>query len=773
MTTVEKIFGRLATAAQGLVRPQSRFAISDPTADQLEIAIENATGADPLAEAIVDLARHYGIATNAVAITAGLPLVRGRLPLEHVALAADRASLLVGPIDELLGTLEAHRFPIFAIVGRGSVHLVWSVERDAQKRITGITSSPAGDSVRLTARDAHLISAFASAKLFAATPRAGLDERGASALASTAENWFLAPFKTSRKVYAEAIAATVAINLLALAMPLFTMNIYDRVLPNAAGNTLWALAIGVTLATLFDFALKTLRALHVDAASRRADVVLANFIYGRLLGAKLSEKPVSAGVRANTLREFETLREFFNSATLTTFGDLPFVVLFLIAIAVVGGPLVLIAIVSIPIVVGLAWMTQRRLARMMEAQAKDVAQKNAVVVETLVSLEAIKATGAESWAAGKWEAAVAEHVRTGIDIRRVSNLGVNIVQAAQTLVQVAMIIIGFYMVAQGSITTGALIASTMLVGRVLGPIAQIAMLVTRLHQTRIAFDQLNQVVNAPQERPAGAQFITKATFDGAIAFDKVSFHYDPQSPPALSEIAFAITPGERVAIIGGIGSGKTTLIKLIQGLHSPSRGRVLVDGVAVSQIDPANLRSDVALVLQDCDLFHGTIRSNITIADPGARDAEVMAAASASGALDWIAKLPSGFDTAVRERGAGLSGGQRQSVALARALLKNPRVLLLDEPTSAMDGRSEQQLIKRLQRYLQGKTMVLVTHRPAMLDLATRLIVLEGGRIVLDGPKDKILETLKQTSEKPTAVASVASTTQRPVSIKAVVRPDA
>jgi len=483
-----------------------------------------------------------------------------------------------------------------------------------------------------------------------------------------------------------------------------------------------------------------------------------------LLGARLPERPVSAGVRANTLREFETLREFFNSATLTAFGDLPFMLLFLIAIWAVGGPLVLIALAAIPIVIGAGWMTQRALTKLTQEQFKETAQKNAVVVETLVSLEAIKAAGAESWAAAKWEGAVAEHVRTGLEIRHLSNLGMNIVQSSQTVIQVVMIIVGFYMVAAGQITTGALIASTMLAGRVLGPIGQIAMLVSKLHQTKIAFDQLSQIVSAPQERPVGKTFLAKANFEGAIAFEGVSFAYDKDAAPALKDISFDIQPGERVAIIGGIGSGKTTLLKLVQALHQPTGGRVLIDGATVGQYDPALLRANVALLLQDTDLFHGTIRSNIALADPGAPDDMVLAAAYAAGAADWIGRLPQGYETPIRERGAGLSGGQRQSVALARALLRQPRMVLLDEPTSGMDGRSESLVIQRLSAYLKNRTLIVVTHRPAMLELATRVIVLEGGKKLLDGPKASVLEKLRQMSEKPTQSSPPPAQTQkRPV----------
>ncbi len=747
MSAVAELLGKLQEAAHSFARPAAVLPDDRPNSD-----------VDPAAAALVDIARHYGIATTSIALTSGMPLVGGRLPLEHIELSATRAGLKARLQTRDPLSLDDCALPALVLqADGGGVDILWALERDASGLPThAILSEPGKASIKARLAASELTSA-ADGRIITLSLASGLDERGETAGPAVSEGWFLPAFTASRRIYGEAIAATVAINVLALAMPLFTMNVYDRVLPNSAIDTLWALAIGVLLATIFDFGLKTLRSMHIDAASRRADVLLANLIYGRLLGARLPEKPISAGVRANTLREFETLREFFNSATLTAFGDLPFIALFLIAIWAVGGPLVLIALVAIPIVIGAGWLTQRALAKLMQAQFKETAQKNAVVVETLVSLEAIKAAGAESWAAAKWEGAVAEHVRTGLEIRHLSNLGLNIVQSSQSVIQVVMIIVGFYMVADGQITTGALIASTMLAGRVLGPIGQIAMLVAKLHQTRIAFDQLSQLIAAPQERPVGMKFLAKSKFEGALSFEGVSFAYDKDAPPALKDMTFDIRPGERIAIIGGIGSGKTTLLKLLQALHQPSSGRVLIDGVTIGQIDPALLRANIALLLQDTDLFHGTIRSNIALADPGAPDEVVLAAAHAAGALDWIGRLPQGFETPVRERGAGLSGGQRQSVALARALLRQPKVVLLDEPTSGMDGRSEALVIQRLSAYLKDRTLVVVTHRPAMLELAGRMIVLEGGKKLLDGPKAEVLETLRQRSEKPAGPHTAAS----------------
>jgi ATP-binding cassette subfamily C protein LapB len=419
------------------------------------------------------------------------PLPPPSAPASNVRLAEVDPLTLAD--NELPGHRAAHRWP-----------RVPAAERDAwpaagwRKRCRSPSAGPSMRRPRCRPTRSRNLS---TGRILRARPQTALDERGSSAGPRRANSWFLAAFRGSRRIYAEAILATIVINILALAMPLFTMNVYDRVLPNAAAETMWALAIGVVLATLFDFTIKMLRANFVDTASRRADIKLANFIYGRLLSAKLPERPVSAGVRANALRELETVRDFFNSLTLTAFGDVPFLVLYLAVIWVIAGPLMLVGLAAVPLVICAGLITQRALSRHMQASFQETAQKNAVVVETLVGLETIKSAGAESWAAGKWEQAVSDHIRTGLRIRKLSNLGVHVVQAAQVLTQVAMVLVGFYMVAAGQITAGALIASTMLIGRALGPLGAIATIISRLHQTRLAYRALGEVANSRKSAP--------------------------------------------------------------------------------------------------------------------------------------------------------------------------------------------------------------------------------------------------------------------------------
>lgn len=713
---------------------------------------------DLLAAALVDIAGHYGRPAAVPALVSGLPLVEGRLPLEHAPAAAARAGLNASVEEAALASLEGFELPVIVLLRDGGVDILWDLKPAAGSRpCLAVLTEPANPKARVELPLSELAEA-ATGRIIRLRPSTALDERGEAAVRSRKANWFLPAFLESRRIYSEAIAATFALNLLALALPLFTLNVYDRVLPNAVETTLWALAIGVMIATGFDFLIKTLRANVIDVASRRADVKLSNLIYGRLLGARMPDRPVSAGVRANALREFETLREFFNSATLTAFGDVPFLILFLAMIWIIAGPLAWLPTAAVPTVLLIGWLTQSKLARLTEESFRETAQKNAVVVETVVGMESVKAAGAESWAAGKWESAVSEHIRSSHEIRRVSNLGINSIFAIQTFTQILMVVAGFYLVAAGNLTMGGLIAGTMLAGRALQPLGQIAMLITRLHQTRLAFRAVTEIVELDQERPEATHLLAKSSFTGHIACENVSFTYDKEAPPSLVDVSFELKPGERVGLIGAIGSGKTTLLKLMQAMHVPQEGRIVTDGVPVHQIDPALLRANIGLALQGADLFHGTIRSNIALADPGASDEEVLWAARAVGALDWILRLPKGFETPVRERGAGLSGGQRQSVTLARALFRKPAILLLDEPTSDMDLGTEQLVVRQLRSALKGRTLVAVSHRPAILALVDRLIVLEGGRKILDGPKQEVIKELETRNSERAKTAKTAPT---------------
>ncbi|MGL4728339.1 MAG: ATP-binding cassette domain-containing protein, partial [Bosea sp. (in: a-proteobacteria)] len=486
-----------------------------------------------------------------------------------------------------------------------------------------------------------------------------------------------------------------------------------------------------------------------DKASQRIDVRLANRLHARMLGAKLQTRQASSGMQANTLREYETLREIFASTTLTVLGDIPFALLFLAVMAVIAGPLALVALLAIPVIILANVAVNWPLARLQERAFRDTAIKNTIIVETLNGLETLKAMGAEPWAAQRYEKAVAEHLRVGLWSRVWATLGLNLVMTGQAIATIVAVIYGCLLVARGDMTGGALMASMMLIGRVLGPFSQIAAIASKLHSARLAWRAVKDMALAPQERGKPHAFVTLPEALGTIRAEDVTFSYDPQMPAALQRINLTIQPGERVGFIGGVGSGKSSLLKLLLKLHEPNAGRILISDLALNDIDPLQLRHRIGFCGQNPQLFQGSLRQNLTLHRPGASDADILASAATTGAMGWISRMPRGLDTLLAENGAGLSGGQRQSIALTRALIGAPDMLLLDEPTSDMDGRMEAHIVEQLKNATGQRTLILVTHRPALLELVDRLVVFEGGRIMADGPKANVLKTLQEQARKP------------------------
>ena len=566
--------------------------------------------------------------------------------------------------------------------------------------------------------------------------------------------WFWSAFLPNMWIYRQVLLGTMFINLFALALPLFIMNVYDRVVPNNAVETLWALAVGVAVAGGLDFCLRGLRSYFVDVASRRADVTLANRIFDHVLGANLAFKGRSSGARANVLREYETLRDFFNSATLSTFGDIPFIALFVTVIWLVAGKIAMVPLITVPIVITVVLLTQIPLNRVVARSFASAAEKNAVLFETLNGLETLKSLGAESWAADKWERSVAESIRTSIKSRLISTIALNVVVVAQVFSAVAIMVLGVAAIHEGELSAGALIAAIILSARTIAPLGQVAGVLSQLYRARLAFKALSMVMNAPQERPRKARFVFKPSLDGHIAFRDVVFTYPDEKTPALKDISFDIKAGEKVAILGPIGSGKSTALRLLLKLYEPDSGSVLLDDIDVTHVDPAMIRANMGYMPQNAQLFSGTIRTNMALHAPHVDDSELVRAARQAGALDWINHRAAGFDAPVGERGDGLSGGQRQSVALARAFLRDPPVLLLDEPTSDMDTMSERVFIDQMKIQAADKTVIIVTHRPALLELVDRIIVLDRNGVQTDGPKARVMAALTRRGAQKKAQAA-------------------
>jgi ATP-binding cassette subfamily C protein LapB len=699
------------------------------------IAAHTAIDRDPLLACLVLLSGLLERPTSAERLTAGLPLEDGRLSPALALRAASRAGLAARLVRRSLDQITELTLPcILLLEGRDACVLV---ERSGTRAIVALPESGGRSELPLT----DLAARYSGHALFA-RPELRLERQAEEARGRLRGGWFWGTLVEAWPIYGEVLLAAALINLFVLAAPLFIMNVYDRVVPNHAIETLWVLAVGVLTVFVFDFLLRNLRGYFVDSAGRMADVKLASRIFEQVLSLKMAARPASAGAFANNLREFESLRDFMTSATLVALVDLPFVLLFIAVVWLIGGPVALVPALAVPVVIGVGLLLQLPLNALVHRSFEESAQKHGVLVESINGLETIKSTGAEGRTQRRWERCVAATAGSAMRARFLALLGVNFSAFAQNMVTVGVVIFGVYRIADGDMTVGALVACTIITGRAMAPLAQVAGILTRYHQARSAFEALDRVMHLPNERPPDARFLHRPQMQGAIAFQNASFRYPGEKQAALEQVSFTIKPGERVGLIGRIGSGKTTVEKLVLGLYEPEQGAVLIDGTDLRQIDPADVRRHVGCVLQDVVLFRGTIRDNIALGAPFVDDRAVLRAAQLAGVEDFVARHPQGFDLDVGERGERLSGGQRQAIAVARALLLDPPILMLDEPTSAMDHDAENRLKQRLAEILDGKTLLLVTHRTSLLSLVDRLIVLDRGRLLADGPREEILKAL-------------------------------
>ncbi len=711
----------------------------------------------PLVEILRLLAGHYGRRTSRSSLTAGLPIPKTGITPDLFVRAAARADLHAKMVERTLPALAiAPNLPCVLALEGGQACILWQVrfpDKNRPKKIPGkeieihpetqfLVQFPETEDEKQVLTFSHLAGLY-SGYAFFLRPTARSDDRAGPAEIDSSKDWFWATLKENTSVYKEVVIAAVMINIFATASPLFIMNVYDRVVPNSAYETLWALALGVLIVFIFDFTLKNVRAQFLDVAGRKADVKISGRLFEQILGMTMAARPASAGVLVSNMKEFETLRDFFTSATMVALIDLPFTIFFIAIIAILAGPLAFIPLLAIPIVVAVGFMMQKSLQKIIKMSMQESALKNSLLFETISGLETVKVQAAEGHTQRKWEELSDKSARTSVKSRRISSFALNFAVFMQQLTSVVVVIVGVYMITGGMITMGALVASVIMTGRALAPLAQVAGLLTRLQQSRESLHQLNELMKKPVERPTGKHFISKPVVDGQIEFRDVLFHYPGQSVPALNHVNISIEAGERVGVIGAVGSGKTTLERLILNLYQPESGSVLLDGADVRQIDPGDLRRSVGAVQQSPQLFYGSVRENITMGHETSPERAILRAAQLAGVMEFLGESQHGLDTQVGERGEALSGGQRQAVAIARALLYDPSVLILDEPTASMDPASETRLLKRLHTLCQGKTTILITHKGPMLALVDKLILIDRGRIVAYGPKDEVIRKLQ------------------------------
>ena len=710
---------------------------------------------DVLLACLVWLTHHHDRPASPDTLRAGLPLVDDRLTPDLFVRACARAGLTAKLVRRRLDALSKLVLPAVLLLKDRQACILAHVNDDGTAEVL-LPETGFGSSRQPLAELAERYIGYA----ILTRPVFRFDERAGAGVDQdivTGKHWFRDAILKSWRIWLQVAVAALLINLFSLVTPLFAMNVYDRVVPNLVMETLWVLAIGAGLVLVFDFLVRMLRGYFIDFAGKSTDVLLASSIFQRILGMRFEHRPPSAGAFANEMREYETLREFFTSATLVTLIDLPFVLMFVAVIAFVGGPLAWVPIIAIPVIIGIGFLVQIPLDTIVRRAFREAAQRHAILIETLNGIETIKSLGAEGRLQRRWEQFVAMAAKSGMAGRLFSSLALSLSSLVQGLVSIAIIVWGVYEIADGQMTMGALIACSMLSGRTMAPLSQVAGLLTRYSQSMTALRALDRIMHMPQERSTDRPLLHRPHLAGAIEFNDVSFEYPNGGGKALDGVSFKIAPGERVAMVGRVGSGKSTASKLLLGLYHATSGSVTIDGTDIRQIDPADLRRHMGVVPQEVFLFNGTIKENIVLGAPDATDSHILAASRLVGLDDYVQTLPKGYDMMVGERGERLSGGQRQLITLARALVRNPSILLLDEPTSAMDQGTEERIKARLAQSVRGKTVILITHRPSLLSIIDRLIVLDQGRIVADGPRDQVLKSLMQAQNKMRAVQNQSS----------------
>ncbi len=551
-------------------------------------------------------------------------------------------------------------------------------------------------------------------------------------------HWFFSAFRKSKWIYVQVMMAAMVSNFLSLSVALFTMTVYDRVIPNGAFESLIALSIGVMIALGFDFIIKSIRANFVDTASKRADLEISRRLFEKILTLTPNEQRQKTGAMAGTIREFETLREFFNSSTLVILIDLPFVFFFIYVISLIAGPLAYVFLISVPLVIIVGLGIQPFLARVTKGAVESGMSKQAVLVETLTGLETVNATGSGKLMRKRYEDALHNQADGGNKIRALSMFIVNFAASVQQYAQVAAIFFGVYLIVEGQISQGALIGAVILGGRTMSPLSQLANTLSRVNGALTAYRNLSKLIGKSFNSASSLAPISRSSLNGEIEFKNVSFEFEDTKQPTINNISFKIPAGQKVALVGKMGSGKSTMSKLVAGMLEPTSGSILIDGIDVRQIDPADVRKNIGIMLQDSWLFSGTIRENIQMGFNEYDDEHILKICKVAGVDDFVGTHPKGYDLEIKERGIGLSGGQKQTINLARSLLHTPEIVLLDEPTSSMDQSTEQKVVTSLREFCKEKTMLIVTHRNSILAMVDRVFVMENGKIISDQTPEQL-----------------------------------
>ncbi|WP_254843597.1 type I secretion system permease/ATPase [Shewanella sp. UCD-KL21] len=705
--------------------------------EQWTISASQRTTVDPLLDCLVLMTEHFGSPCSSDSLAAGLPLTGANITPDLLSQAASRGGLSAKLTRKDLNQISNILLPCILLLKDKKACILHSLDIDADKATIQLPET-GGEEV-LTIEELETLYV---GYLFLVKQEFRGDNSFDVHIHDNSTHWLLQSIKDSAPIYRDALIASVLVNLFALVSPLFIMNVYDKVVPNLAFESLWVLAIGAGIAYLFDLILRQLRSYLIDVAGKKVDIIVSSKLFAKAIGIPLSKRSPSVGGMARQLSEFDSIREILTSATITTLVDLPFALLFVTIIYIVAGDLAVIPVLGGIIIIGFTLYIQPKLKAAIEESNRFSSLKHGHLIESLTALESIKANGAEGLVQKSWQQMIGHTANWQLKSKKLTNAVSNVANFVVQLTVVCVVILGVYRVAENAISMGGIIAAVMLSSRAISPMAQLAGLITRGNQTASSLRQLDEVMNQEEEFENKGHLVSKQRLQGKIDADNIAFSFPEAERPVLHPLSVHLKPGERIAIIGRNGSGKSTLAKLLVGLYKPTQGSLRYDGLDAGQIHPSDLRKNFGYLPQDVTLFHGSIKDNILFGTRQVTEHQLIRAVQLSGVSMFTNLESEGLDQQVGEGGLSLSRGQRQTVALARATLNDPPILLMDEPTASLDARAEKQFIRSMEHVSKDRTLLLITHKMHLLRLVDRIIVLDKGHIVADGPKDSVLEKL-------------------------------
>jgi len=703
---------------------------------------------DPLMQCLIILTKLNNRPTTVEALSHGLPFDSGEEKQRLFSLynsksnfsrAAANAGFKATLVKRSIGKISPLVLPAILLLKNDTACVLTAMDHKAgvaEVIMPGVNDAPMEIPLNRLEEE-HLGFAYFLQKIYQ-----GYREDTSTVSQGNRKRWFFGTLWRFRSIYMNVLLATLLVNLFVIAGPLFTMNVYDRVIPHNAVDTLWVLAIGVFIIYSFDLVLKFIRAYFLEIAAKKSDVILSSMLFEQAMNIRMGDKPRSVGSFANNIREFDSIRSFYASSAITAFIELPFAVIFLLIIYTINQHIVIIPVVAMFFIIAYSLLMRRTMHNVIASTHEASAKRSGLLIEALSNLETIKAFNASSGVQWHWEESTGDISNKSLKSRILSTSLSSVAAFMTQVCSMSIVVLGVYLIKEGELTMGGLIATVMLSARTIAPMSQVASLLSSFEQMRTGLSSLNDLMQKDVERPENKHFLRRPVFEGGIEFKDLSFSYPGEETSALSSVSFKLEPKERVGIIGQVGSGKSTISKLLLGFYDGSAGSVFVDGIDIKQIDPADLRHNFSYVPQEIALFSGTVRENVTFKAPYSDDEDILRAVDIGCVNNLTDRHPMGLDLPVGERGSNLSGGQRQSVAVSRAFLTDSPIVLLDEPTNSMDSTTERKVINNLKEVTKGKTTIVITHKPSILEIVDRIILMDKGKVILDGPKEEVLAKL-------------------------------